>query len=64
MYGDRHPDVAIDLSNIGSAWDALGDPKKAIEYFYQAYDIFRDTVGDEHPHTKLVKQWMDALSVK
>jgi len=30
----------------------------------QAYDIFRGTVGDEHPHTKLVKQWMDALSVK
>ena len=59
-----HSNVATYLNNIGGAWDALGDAKKAIEYYEQAYDIFRDTVGDEHPHTRVVKQWLDELSKK
>jgi len=55
VYGQKHPYVATTLSNIGSAWDALGDSKKAIDYYEQAYDIFRELLGDEHPNTKTVK---------
>jgi len=49
VYGDRHPTVAIDLNNIGSAWDALGEHKKAIEYYEQALSIDKALYGDRHP---------------
>jgi tetratricopeptide (TPR) repeat protein len=53
--------VAIDYNNLGSAWKTLGDSKKAIEYFEKSYKIFQDIYGDQHPHTKIVKETLDAL---
>jgi tetratricopeptide (TPR) repeat protein len=29
VYGDRHPNVARDLNNIGLAWDALGGAEES-----------------------------------
>jgi tetratricopeptide (TPR) repeat protein len=43
--------VAIDLNNIGSAWDDLGDTKKAIEYYEQAYQIALVVWEKDHPST-------------
>ncbi len=51
-YGKDHPDVAIDLNNLGSAWDALGDAKKAITYYERAYQIVFNKLGPDHPNTK------------
>jgi tetratricopeptide (TPR) repeat protein len=49
VYGDRHPDVARDLNNIGMAWHALGEPKKALGYYEQALSIDKEVYGDRHP---------------
>ncbi|MEA3281568.1 MAG: tetratricopeptide repeat protein [Euryarchaeota archaeon] len=49
VYGDRHPDVATYLNNIGLAWGDLGDPRKAIEYYEKALSIDRYMYGDRHP---------------
>ena len=61
VYGERHPDVARDLNNLGSAWHDLGNPQKALEYIQQAHDIFHEFYGDQHPHTKIAKEWLDNL---
>ena len=43
------PTVAIDLNNLGSAWDDLGDAKKAITYYERALAIDEKTYGKDHP---------------
>ncbi len=49
VFGEEHPDVAIDLNNLGAAWSALGENKKAIAYYEQALAIDRKVFGEEHP---------------
>jgi tetratricopeptide (TPR) repeat protein len=49
VYGEKHPSVAIDLNNLGSAWDSVGDSKKAVEYFVKASQIFHEALGLDHP---------------
>jgi tetratricopeptide (TPR) repeat protein len=53
VYGDRHPDVARDLNNIGEAWRVLGESKKAIEYLEQALSIDKEVHGNRHPNVAI-----------
>ena len=48
VYGDRHPNVAATLSNIGSACTALGETKKALGYCEQALAIYKEVYGERH----------------
>ena len=41
--------MATDLNNLGGAWDALGDSKKAIDYYEQALSIDKEVYGERHP---------------
>ena len=51
VCGERHPAVARDLNNIGTAWGDLGgDQRKAIEYFEQALSIVKVVYGEKHPY--------------
>ncbi|GAH57080.1 unnamed protein product, partial [marine sediment metagenome] len=49
VYGEKHPHVATTLRNLGLAWCALGDAKKAIRYSEQALSIDKEVYGDRHP---------------
>ena len=61
VWGDQHPKVAVYFSNLGSAWDALGDSKKAIEYYDRALGIFMAVYGHDHPDTKAVKSIIESM---
>jgi tetratricopeptide (TPR) repeat protein len=46
--GEDSSDVARLRNNLGTAWDALGQYKKAIGYHEQALASFLKTYGEEH----------------
>ena len=46
--GEREVESIV-LNNLGSAWDTLGDSKKAIEYFERALSIDKEIYGERHP---------------
>ncbi len=45
--------MAISLNNIGGAWHALRDAKKAISYFEQALSIDKEVYGERHPNVAI-----------
>jgi tetratricopeptide (TPR) repeat protein len=49
-YGDKHPDVARSLNNIGWALKALGKIEEGLAYYKQALEIVKALYGDKHPH--------------
>jgi nucleoside phosphorylase len=49
-YGPDHPHVAIVLSNLGYML-AEDDPERATSLIKRALSIFRQFLGDKHPHT-------------
>ncbi len=51
LFGNSHPNIAINLSNLASLYQAMGDYKKALETQLQALDVFEKTLGSEHPDT-------------
>ena len=48
-YGEKHPDVAISLNNIGSVYHRRGDYGKALEYYDEALNILAEFFGQIHP---------------
>jgi eukaryotic-like serine/threonine-protein kinase len=49
LYGDRHPLVAEDLSNLGATMVDLGFYSKAEGYIRQALDVTRSYYGNDNP---------------
>ena len=48
-YGEKHPDVAISLNNIGLVYSDRGDYGKALEYHDEALKIWTELFGQTHP---------------
>ena len=48
-YGEKHPDVAISLNNIGSVYSDRGDYGKALEYHDEALKIWTELFGQTNP---------------
>jgi tetratricopeptide (TPR) repeat protein len=51
LLGDKHPDVALSLSNLANALDGQGKHVEAEELHRQDLALSRELLGDEHPHT-------------
>ena len=54
IYGERNPQVADDLINLGAVQHDLGHYHEAEAYLRQALSIDREWYGDDHPETASV----------
>ena len=52
--GHDHPEVAMDLSNLGIAYRALGRADIASGLFERAYKLMNAAVGPDDPKTKAI----------
>lgn len=48
---EKHPEIGRLLLQFGLTYNNMGDYDKALEQFEQAYDIFLNSFGEDHPHT-------------
>jgi eukaryotic-like serine/threonine-protein kinase len=51
IYGDRHPDIADGLINLGAIQTVLGRYEEAERFHREALDILRGYYGDDHQET-------------
>jgi serine/threonine-protein kinase len=51
LYGDRHPNVATDLVNLGAVQQEWGRWSEAESYYRQALAIYRGWYGEDHYET-------------
>lgn len=69
-YGRDHPEVAIDLNNIGAVLGDLGEHAEALVHYREVLDIFERRLPHSHPLIATVRRnrdvarraWMDSLS--
>ncbi len=54
--GDRHPDTALTLFNVGTMRQGLDRLDEAREAMNEAIDVWREFYGDEHPYIGVAKQ--------
>ena len=60
--GPNHPDVAIDLNNLGGVLRAQGDLAGAKSLFERALQIFQNFLGAQHPNTKIVQKNLNSIN--
>jgi serine/threonine-protein kinase len=58
LHGDRHPDVAVDLVNLGNLQTKQEHYKEAERYFRQALEIEQSWYGSDHPSTADVEAYV------
>jgi serine/threonine-protein kinase len=54
LYGERHPNVAEDLINLGAIQTEWGHPAETERDYRQALDIIQNFYGKDHPETASV----------
>jgi len=54
LYGERHPNVADDLINLGAIQSEWGHYTETERYYRQALDIIQNFYGKDHPETASV----------
>jgi tetratricopeptide (TPR) repeat protein len=63
-FGDKHPKVAENLSNMGKVYNSLGNYEKSKEYIKKALGIYELTLGKNHPETEKVRNILSIYSKK
>ena len=58
VYGNEHPDVAIDLNNLAALLRDTGRRAEAKKSGVQAYNIALKALGANHPDMKTYNYWL------
>ena len=56
IYQEIHPRIANSYNNLGYISSLKGEQMKAIEYYQQALNIYRQALGEEHSRTKNIQE--------
>jgi tetratricopeptide (TPR) repeat protein len=56
LYVEEHPAVARDQNNLGEVWASLKEYQRAISYYKKALNTFKNTLGPDHPFTKIMRE--------
>ncbi|MGD8795196.1 MAG: tetratricopeptide repeat protein, partial [Anaerolineae bacterium] len=60
-FGPDHPNVAIDVNNLGSVLRALGDLDGAREAYERALAILQQFLPADHPKIRIARENLDSL---
>ncbi|MCD4745132.1 MAG: tetratricopeptide repeat protein, partial [Bacteroidales bacterium] len=58
-FGEKHPNVAVRQSNLANVYSDLGDYEKARGLWEAAYKNFKNSLGEDHPNTKTVFNFLN-----
>jgi tetratricopeptide (TPR) repeat protein len=64
VLGEKHPDTATSLNNLGMLLQAMGDYAGARLYFEQALAILEEALPPEHPYIQLVRKNLEEVKRK
>lgn len=62
VLGERHPDMAQSLNNLGYLLQAQGDLVGAQPYYQRALAILTERLGPDHPDTRTVRGNLAAMA--
>ena len=64
VLGEKHPDTATSLNNLGGLLDSMGDYAEARPYLEQALAILEEALPPEHPYIQLVRENLEGVKRK
>ena len=63
LLGENHPHVALSLNNLAGLYDSQGRYTEAEPLYLEAINIFRERLGENHPHTQtFYRNYLEMLS--
>lgn len=60
-FGQWHPKVALDQSNLAAIYYQFGEYEKARRLLDNAFDVFKKTLGENHPRTIATKKNIERI---
>ena len=61
---ESHERVAVLWNNLATVYKDLGDYEQARGLFKKAFNSLKLSLGEHHPNTQVVKQWLDSMEKK
>ena len=64
LFGEDHPNIAVEYNNIGIAYDYMGEYDKAIDFCQKALNIFLKFLPEIHPTALTIKENIEVAKEK